>query len=73
MNKEKSYFFFFVFTSICMDIMRQISWEQNVQNQKYNQDNVGCSGVFNFKNIQKQEVYGKCLKELDVRKKAIVK
>lgn len=56
-----------------MDIMRQISWEQNVQNQKYNQDNVGCSGVFNFKNIQKQEVYGKCLKELDVRKKAIVK
>lgn len=56
-----------------MDIMRQISWEQNVQNQKHNQDNIGCCGVFNFKNIQKKEVDGKCLKELDVRKKAIVK
>lgn len=55
-----------------MVIMRQISWEQNVQIQKYNQDNFGCSGVFNFKNIHKKDIDGKCLRELDVRKKAIV-
>ena len=34
--------------------------------QKYN---FGCSGVSNFRNIQKKEIDGKRLKELDVRKK----